>query len=135
MTTIAACSIERVMCSDSGWTDGHQRGTARKVYRVRGDLIGLAGNLDEVQAWLDAYRAGKKLQGKNVSAMRLGPSGRIDVWTAGSWCRLEERWFAIGSGSQCARSAMEHGATARESVKTAIKYDAGSFGAVRTYRV
>jgi len=135
MTTIAACSIERVMCSDSGWQDGHQRGAARKVHRIRGDLLGMSGNLDEIQAWLIAYRAGEELTGKHVNAMRLSKDGRIDIWVLGSWFKVEEKFFAIGSGSMAARAAMQHKATVREAVRTAISLDVGSFGPVRTYKV
>lgn len=134
MTTIAACSIEGVMCSDSGWTDGTNRGTARKVFKIRGSLLGFAGNLDEIQPWIDDYRRGVEPSGKHVQALRL-EGGRLTYWVLGGWMNVLETRFAIGTGAQAARGAMAHGATVREAVRTAITLDAGSFGPVRTYRV
>lgn len=134
MTTIAACVIEGVMCSDSGWTDGTSRGAAKKIFRIRGELLGFSGNLDEIQPWIEDYRRELDPSGNNVQALRLS-GGQLSYWILGSWMNVLEPFFAIGSGAMAARAAMDRGATVRESVKTAIKYDAGSFGPVRTYRV
>lgn len=136
MTTIAACAIEGVMCSDSGWNDGDTRGEARKVFRVRGDLVGFAGVLPDIQAFLADYRKKKEPPAKlAVVALRLNKAGHIHAWSHGEWCAMQEKQFAIGTGGTAARAAMKHGATAREAVKTAISLDAGSFGPVRTYRI
>lgn len=135
MTTIAACAIEGVMCSDSGWNDGDTRGEARKVFRVRGDLVGFAGVLADIQAWLADYRKRRDPPARlEVCAIRLS-GGQIHTWTRGEWCAMAEKQFAIGTGGVAARAAMKHGASAREAVKTAISLDAGSFGPVRTYRI
>lgn len=135
MTTIAASALEGVMCSDSGWNDGDSRGTVRKVFRVRGDLIGLAGVLGDIQEWLRVYRSKKDPSGRNVTAIRLTPAGHIDTWAGGAWCRMEEKFFAIGTGAMAARGAMMAGASCKQAAMIATKIDAGSFGPVRTYRV
>lgn len=136
MTTIAACSAEMVMCSDSGWNDGDTRGEVRKVFRVRGDLVGLSGDVADIQAWLAAYRRRQDPAPRSsVNALRLSTDGQIHTWTLGDWCSMAERQFAIGTGGVAARAAMKHGATVRDAVKTAISLDAGSFGPVRTYRI
>lgn len=135
MTTIAACSVERVMCSDSGWNDGDTRGETRKVFRVRGDLVGFAGDLADIQEWLAAYRKKREPKRSGISVLRLSASGQIHTWTLGQWCEMSEKQFAIGSGGVAARVAMDMGATCRQSVLKAIKFDAGSFGPVRTYRL
>lgn len=122
------------MCSDSGWTDGTSRGAARKVFRIRGELLGFAGNLDEIQPWIDDYKRGVDPSGNHVQALRLA-DGKLSYWILGGWMTVLETYFAIGSGAMAARAAMKHGATVRESVRTAITFDAGSFGPVRTYRV
>ena len=135
MTTIAADADAGVMCSDSGWSDGDQRGAIRKVHRVRGDLVGLSGDIDASQQWLADHRAKREPSPKLiVTALRLS-GGAIYTWTAGGWCKHDERQLAIGSGAMAARAAMMSGKSCREAVAIATKIDAGSFGPVRSYRV
>ncbi len=135
MTTIAACAIEGVMCSDSGWNDGDTRGETRKVFRVRGDLVGFAGDLAEIQAWLAAFRRRQEPKRSGISVLKLSANGQIHTWALGQWYEMKEKQFAIGTGGVAARVAMDMGATCRQAVLKAIKYDAGSFGPGRTYRV
>ena len=134
MTTIAACLVTGVMAADSTWTDGTERGIARKVWRVRHELIGLAGDLCELEAWIHAYKAGDKPKGKPY-ALRLSSTG-LAVWTsADGWTPIRERQWAIGSGAAYASGAMAFGATPAQAVRFAITKDVGSGGRVRTYRL
>ena len=48
MTTVAASLIEGVMCADSHWTDGDEKGPCRKVWRINGALIGFAGGMRQI---------------------------------------------------------------------------------------
>jgi len=135
MTTIAADAIAGVMCSDSGWNDGDQRGVIRKVHRIRGELIGFAGDLDAIQQWVKSQRSKETPHHKLVvTALKLS-DGALYTWTLGGWCRHDEKQLAIGSGAMAARAAMMAGASCKEAVRIATKIDAGSFGPVRTYRV
>ena len=45
MTTIAADLKAGLMVSDTQWNDGAEKGQTRKVYRINGELIGFAGDL------------------------------------------------------------------------------------------
>jgi ATP-dependent protease HslVU (ClpYQ) peptidase subunit len=134
MTTIVADFKAGTMCADSQWTDGEERGPARKVHRIKGALIGLAGDLDGIFAWLKAYRSGAALPKCNATAMLLDETG-IHTWTAlDGWIPMPSPW-AIGSGGKLARAAMMAGADAKQAVRIAIQIDASTNGVVRTYRL
>ena len=138
MTTIAASLTERVMCSDSLWSDGDSCGLWRKVFRCRGELLGMAGSIDECVWWRDSWkRAPFDTMGeaKTVTVLRLAPAA---LWTWSNlegWIQIEERQFAVGSGGKVARGAMAAGARCRRAVAIAIQIDAGTGGRVRSYSI
>lgn len=137
MTTIAADVKAGVMAADSDWTDGDARGVIRKVFRIRGALIGFAGTLrdiESVKAWFrDGF--GGAVPDTDVTALILRPTG-ISVWTALDGEHSEgSSQFAIGTGAMCARGAMLAGATCAQAVRIAIRIDATSSGRVRVYKL
>lgn len=137
MTTIAADARDGVMCSDSFWTDGDECGNTRKVFRIKGTLVGGAGSTKYLDRWFEAYRAGKPLpKTGDISIIRLSVKG-IDCWSAADdgWIPIEQRHFAIGTGGKTARGAMAAGATCARAVRIACDIDATSGGPVRTYRL
>lgn len=139
MTTIAADAKTGLMASDSTWHDETQTGLVRKVFRVRGTLIGCAGTLSQITAWVKAHRRAEVVEPPDgiddVTVLRLTQRG-LDAWTAADgWTKLVEKRFAIGSGGVAARAALEAGADVRTSVRIAIRVGVGSGGPVRTYRL
>jgi ATP-dependent protease HslVU (ClpYQ) peptidase subunit len=140
MTTIAACSIKGLMACDSTWSDGVQRGLARKVYRRQGALIGLAGDLSSIRTWLDAHRADALeaffAELAEVEALCLDAHG-LKHWSTvnGGWMEIREKRWAIGTGAGFALGAMDAGATVQRAVQIAVKRDAGSAGRVRIYQL
>lgn len=139
MTTIAACRIRRVMVSDSQWSDGQRCGGARKVHRIGGALIGLAGDFATIQLWLQRMRDGTLERGDGdlheVDALRLCDSGLTHWNSTDGWTPITEKRWAIGSGSDYAIGALMAGATPLKAVRIAITHDAGSGGQARTYRL
>lgn len=139
MTTIAADARAGVMASDSAWIDETQTGLVRKVFRVRGTLIGCAGTLKQIREWVAAHRKAEVIDPPegidDVTVLRLSSKG-LDAWTvADGWCKLVERRFAIGTGGIAARAALEAGADVRDAVRIAIRIGVGSGGPVRQYRL
>jgi hypothetical protein len=132
MTTIAASIAEGVMCSDSMWFNGDECGPIKKVFRVKGDLIGLAGDLVTINKWLEAYRKGSPLKG-DVTALRLSSTG-LSTWTSPDKWTDAGRAFAIGSGGKAARAAMAAGATCRQAIRIVCDIDAGTGGPARQYK-
>ena len=136
MTTITACTRDWVMCSDSYWTDGDECGFTKKVFRIKGALLGGGGTASHLEKWFDAYRAGKApARVGDVLVLRLSSVG-IDYWNpANGWMLIEQPQWAIGTGGMAARGAMAAGATARQAVQIASDIDATTGGPVRTYRL
>jgi hypothetical protein len=140
MTTIVACTVRGVMACDSTWSDGQQRGLAKKVYRRQGALIGLSGDLGSIQVWLDAHRAEAlhaffaELAG--VEALRLDAHG-LQHWSAvnGGWLPIREKYWAIGTGAWFSLGALDAGAAVQRAVQIAVKRDASSAGRVRIYQL
>ncbi len=135
MTTIAADAIAGVMCSDSFWFAGDECGTIRKVFRVHGSLVGIAGDVDHIIAWRTALKANKPLPKVDVTVLRLGTQG-LDCWTSGDgWHKVEAKQYAIGGGGKAARGALAAGASCAKAVRIAAGIDAQTGGPVRTYRL
>jgi hypothetical protein len=143
VTTICADAREGIMCADSLWTDGVSNGITKKVFRIRGDLLGGAGGSKELDVWFDLYRKGKPLKGDDeIQVLRLRKDGKMDQWyKADGWTQVEEPFFAIGTGGQAARAAMYvyHKLTGSSqcaaSVRAVYPIVAGCGGPVRTYRL
>lgn len=136
MTVIAACSVTGVMASDSHWVDTTDRGAARKVFRIRGELFGFAGNLDEIQTAVDTLRAGEDPRGvPTIRALILAPSGLYTWDPTNGRIRLLDKQYAIGTGGQAARAAMMMGATPAKAVAVTCSIDANCSGRARVYKL
>lgn len=137
MTTIAADARAGLMVSDSQWTDGDARGVARKVFRIRGALIGFAGALGEIEMaceWFKAEFAGA-FPDVGVTALILRDR-TLSTWTFHDGeILVRQPQFAIGTGGQCARAAMAAGADCIKAVRIACAIDANSGGRLRVYRM
>lgn len=137
MTTIAADAKAGVMVSDSEWTDGDEKGPYRKVWRIRGELCGFAGDhkaMMQTRDWMRAGQVGPRPTG-NVTVLILNQRG-LRTWNPidGTWVSSSPQ-FAIGSGAKAARAAMLAGADCKAAVKIACQVDAESGGRPRVYKL
>lgn len=143
MTTIVADARAGIMASDSLWTDDTVIGSVRKVWRVRGDLVGFAGDVGTITqslAWFRSGFDGDPPEG-NATALILRKTG-IYTWTAEDGeVKEDASFFAIGSGGQAARAVL---ATmerlrvpldCRLAVRLASTIAAGNGGRVRVYKL
>jgi ATP-dependent protease HslVU (ClpYQ) peptidase subunit len=137
MTTIVVDAKQGVMCADSHWTDGNEKGPMRKVWRINGALVGFSGNIDEVVA-TKAYIEGG-LNGdppKMAEALALVLDGnKAFAWTRGDGLVLVPGRYAIGTGGKAARAAMAAGATAQRALSIARDIDATTSGRIRVYKL
>jgi len=128
------------MCADSKWSDGVQKGRVRKVQRIRGALIGCAGNLDEATLFIAWYRAGcvdKVPKIPSLSALVLRHDGLFHCVGSDVLMPVDSGVLAIGSGgvpAMCAHEALGF-MSPRLAVSLVCKYDDASDGPVRTYRL
>lgn len=138
MTVIVADTRTGVMAADAQWTDATSVGLTRKVFRVKGSLIGVAGDMRECALVLEWFRGGMKghpPKGGDVGALVLSSKG-LHTWSASDGLLPEQsKFFAIGSGAHAARGAMMAGADCVAAVRIACNIDAGSGGRVRAYRL
>lgn len=129
------------MCSDSYWSDGAEVGRMRKVHRVRGELVGLAGGVADIALWLEAWQLAPmavhrgELKNNGATVLLLNDHGLLTWEATNGWTPIEQHQFAIGSGGVAARAALAAGATCSRAVAIAKTIDAGTRGPVRLYRL
>lgn len=131
------------MVSDSNVTDGTRVWSMKKVFRVRGSLVGLAGIVSEMDAFLQWYKAGARFpEGRwsfsfeDSEALILTPDGLFDFeQKRESFRRIKNGYESIGSGAMSAIAAHEalDRADPKRAVAIACKHDAGSRAPVRLY--
>jgi UDP-N-acetylmuramyl tripeptide synthase len=137
MTTITVDAAAGVMCSDSHWTDGREKGPMRKVWRVNGALVGFAGNLDSIaatKAYIQAGCHGKPPAAADAVALVLD-GGKVRVWTRADGFTPVPGRYAIGSGGAAARAALVAGASASQALAIARNIDATTSGRTRVYKL
>lgn len=137
MTTVAASAKEGVIASDSHWQDGESKGPMRKVWRIRGRLVGFAGQLGEIErvkAWMRAGERGRVSDCSSVTALELAAPG-LRCWTLSDGWQPVPDVYAIGSGGKAARGALLAGASAARAVEIARDIDAGTSGRTRVYKL
>lgn len=139
MTTLLADSIAGVMVADTGAGDGdRQWPNARKVWRVRGALLGFSGYYEDIERFLAWWRAGQPPQCPRFThGAALVLSARGLALYSGSCVAqpVDSGRDAIGTGGKAALCAYDAlgWADARRAVQIACKYDAASRTPVRCY--
>ena len=140
MTTILADYKLGVMVADSGISDGDRVWRGRKVFRHRGALIGLAGDVNEGElflAWWKSGTADKPPRFSNSQALVLCPQGLRSFNAACVAERIAGGVEAVGSGAKAAICAYEALAWTDpvRAVKIVCRHDSGSRAPVRVYRL
>lgn len=139
MTTVLADARLGVMVSDSNVSDGERCGRMRKVWRVRGELIGCAGTVAEIEAFVAWYRSGMqdKARFPSVSALVLTRDGLLHFAGSDMPIHVQGGREAVGSGAMAAMAAYEalEFRDPRKAVRIVCKHDAGSRGPVRVYKL
>lgn len=130
VTTIAVRA--GIMAADSKVTACNGSiGKMSKLFRLRGDIVGIAGDMAAALVFCDWYKrpdrkdipAALRDGDADFSAIVLTADGLIEY---DRWCRqmiISEKFHAIGSGTKAALGAMHFGATARQAVAIACKVD------------
>ena len=108
----------------------------RKVFKHKGNLVGIAGTYTDCIQFMAWYRAGMKGEApkmKNVSALLLSKEGLIFSFDGScNSYRITDPFMAIGSGAHAAMGAMHMGATPALAVKVASKVDSNTGGKITT---
>ncbi len=125
MTTIACNKFE--MVGDSQYTNGYDTASKGfKVFKINNDIIGLTGDRDSGQLFLEWYKSGinnEKPDIQDFAALILTPEGIFEVFNKLIIHKVEAPFAAIGTGSQIALGSLASGKSPREAVRIACKYD------------
>lgn len=112
--------------------------TERKVHRLRdGRLFGFAGRVDDGVRLKLALQKGEAPPeiAEEFQAIQVHTDGTIELYEHSVWQRVNERYYAIGSGGPLALIAMDCDCDARQAVIKASKRDLQSGGTVRTVKL
>lgn len=139
MTTVFADTKSGVMVCDSKCTSDSVWYPMTKVYRINGELVGIAGTLKEAQAWLRWYEKGGKgarPKAECFTALVFRRDGKLyEVSADGLDMAIERGYHGIGSGGGYAVAAFMAGADAQRAVEIACEIDANSGGAIHVHSV
>ncbi len=101
----------------------------KKVKRINGDLVACYGRNDDCEEYERWYEGGcdpesKPDIGEDFGALLLTSEGRIFlVYEKLVPVEVHEPFMAIGVGDSLATGAMAHGASPREAIEIACRYD------------
>jgi ATP-dependent protease HslVU (ClpYQ) peptidase subunit len=144
MTTIVyrdgemACDSQSTTTSEAG---GSRAFKCVKMYRKGRSIVGLAGETFAGLVFLDWLDSGQDPPDRLIdgdadfTALVLRPGKRLYEYDR--WCRAErinQRFYAVGSGAKAALGALHMGASARQAVRIACKIDPYSRGPVISMR-
>jgi ATP-dependent protease HslVU (ClpYQ) peptidase subunit len=142
MTTVLADVHLGVMVSDSCVTDGDRIWSGPKVYRIRGDLLGFAGDIAARSRFLEWWKKGGLEEDaptfKGGDALVMKESGKLLYYHGDDLAEEILRGReAIGTGGQAAIAAYEAlgWKNPRRAVAIACNHDARSRPPVRLYRL
>lgn len=99
-----------------------------KIHQIRGSLIGIAGNVEQALRFIEWRRTPEQKPQFEASvgfeALELTADRRLVWWGAEMvGIEIEDDYYAIGSGAQLALGALAMGATLRQAIKIAAKWD------------
>jgi ATP-dependent protease HslVU (ClpYQ) peptidase subunit len=115
--------------------------TMRKVWRVGGGLVGCAGDVAEIFAFVRWLKDGADKDDypemKNIEAIVVDPFGTARAYEGETSepMVIRNEYCAIGSGRDVALGAMFAGADARMAVRAAVRHTGQSKPPVRVYRL
>ena len=141
MTTIAYNHKDKELAADSQSTSGYTIASQNvtKLHRLDYGWFAFAGNLADAYILID-YLLGN-IPPDNLDLSKLDVAGfvlpdkgqpyNIHISSAGHLVKIEcNHSSAIGSGAEYALGALHCGASAKDAVKAAIKYDIYSSGKI-----
>ena len=140
MTTV--CYRDGVLASDSlGCQGTFYGGSFQKIYQFNGFSVGVSGRMDEGTKfikWLEHFnpfrpkRPPDRFNFTDMQALLIDSENNIWYYhNHGHPVKVKDAFFAIGSGRYAAMPAMEAGASAKDAVKIAMKYDTQTGGDIQ----
>lgn len=137
MTTIAASKIEKTIAGDLQFTEGTQKWKGKtKIYKFKAHeltyphcdfLAGFCGKASALVAVAEFFSRPEDTKPPKVSGLSglvLTENGDIFVFDDYKcWIAVGQDYASIGSGSSVALGALASGASVKEAIRAASKYD------------
>ena len=133
MTTIAF--KDGIMAADRRLTDGNCKlGQTTKIFKIRDHLVGLSGDTDRcclMRSWFEGGALEDEWpldpEKSEASMLVATPDGRLFCYDREPVpIRIENEFYAAGSGMEFAMAAMYLGCSAERAVEVACDLDKGS---------
>lgn len=108
-----------------------------KIHRIKGSLIGFAGNTEQALRFIEWRRSpdGKPtfIETASFEAIELSSDGRLTWWgTEMVGIPIEDEYYAIGSGAAYALGAMAMKASPKHAIEVAARYDSCTGSDIQT---
>ncbi len=137
MTTIAY--RRGVLATDKqSSSDGTIGRAACKVQRVGDSVFAISGTLVrglKFIRWLQSDREDDAPKLKNTEVVEMNMlTGKCRLWESDLATPVEDSFFAWGSGRDVALGAMQMGASPKEAIKCADRWDEGTGRGVQVFR-
>lgn len=134
MTTIV-CN-RTTMVADKRATGNHIM-RVTKIFRVNGGLIGISGNIEQARRFIEWRRNPDAKptfsDSASFAALELTSEGEIIWWGVEMvGVPIEDEYFSIGSGSAYALGALTMGASLKDAIKVAARWDEATGNEVQT---
>lgn len=142
MTTVAFDGI--TLASDSRSTGGYIDDKTKKIWKLKdGAYMSGAGDYTAILVFKRWYEGGQDYNNKPEATGEKELDFEVIVIKDGESSFYDSNFepfnmsipCCIGSGCQLAMAALEHGATAKEAIRTAAKYDEGTGGKIQSVKV
>lgn len=138
MTTVV-CNRHMMVTDKRATFDGSASFTITKIFKIRGSIYGICGNLEHAMQFIAWRRKpGDKpiLVDSSFNALELTPKHEILWW--GSELvpvPIEDEFYAIGTGAAYATGALEMGAQPADAIAIAAKHDPSTSPEVQAMRL
>ena len=129
-----------MVADSSGWVDATEICKLKKIWRIRGGLVGCAGQYPDVirfVEWCKDDADPDECPVGNYQAITADPTGRVLIWGGFGHVPIPASWgyAAIGAGFEIALGALADGASAKRAVKAAIRHNAHCRGPIRIWHL
>lgn len=129
MTTIVA--NREGMAADRQTSHGDQKFHGTKIFKIKRTIIGMAGDANQCEQFLEWMKGGKVPEDcDEMEALILTRQGLYVCLCSLTRMKVEDDFYALGSGSQAALAAMHLGCNPVEAAEIACLIDPSSGGGI-----
>lgn len=134
MTTIAARFSTREIAADTLISADGILYNASKIRKTKNGYFGASGDWQHVVQFFERLQEGKPLENDwDVDGMELREDGIYVYEQSIIPCKIQQDFFAIGSGCGYAIAAMHYGKSPKEAVELAVMYDRNTRGPIEVF--